>query len=272
MKNIKIIAIDLDDTLLREDLSISDYSVSVLQKAATQGYYITLASGRTDNAILPYVRRLDIAGTEQGRYIISQNGAVILDLHTRLPIYERFVNPDVLIEVYRAARKKGLFPEVYSESTIYVAEMNPWTERDMKLSGLKAEVIEDFENFLIKTHPKMIVPGEPEVIKILQDELAHLHGKTCEIFTSKPYFLEILPHESGKGEALLYLAEKLGFSREETMCFGDGWNDESMIRLAGESVAMKNAVDGIKKLAKHETEFTHNEDGVAHFIEKHLLF
>lgn len=272
MKNTKIIAIDLDDTLLKEDISISDYSVSVLQKAASQGYYITLASGRTDNAILPYVRRLDIAGTEQGRYIISQNGAVILDLHTRLPIYERFVDADVLIEVYRIARKKGLLPEVYNESTIFVAEMNPWTERDMKLSGLKAEVVENFENYLLKTHPKMIVPGDPEIIQELKQELSHLSGKKCEVFTSKPYFLEIVPHEAGKGQALIHLAESLGIRQEETMCFGDGWNDESMIRLAYHSVAMKNGLDGIKALAKYETEFTHNEDGVARFIEKHLLF
>ena len=150
MKNIKIIAVDLDDTLLKEDLSISDYTVDVLRKAAQKGIYIVIASGRTDNAILPYVRRLELAGTQKGRYIISQNGAVIVDLHARLPIYERFVEPSVLIYANTEAKKIGLFPEVYNESTIFVQEMNSWTELDVKLSGLKVSITPDFETYLQK--------------------------------------------------------------------------------------------------------------------------
>ena len=63
---VKIMAIDLDDTLLREDLTISDYTIQTLQKATAAGIYVTLCSGRTDNAILPFVRQLEIAGLEQG--------------------------------------------------------------------------------------------------------------------------------------------------------------------------------------------------------------
>src|SRR5574344_1806955 len=140
MKNIKIIAVDLDDTLLKEDLSISDYTVDILRKAAQKGIYIVIASGRTDNAILPYVRRLELAGTQEGRYIISQNGAVIVDLHTRLPIYERFVDPEVLSYANSEAGKIRLFPEVYNESTIFVEKMNSWTELDVKLSGLNVQI------------------------------------------------------------------------------------------------------------------------------------
>lgn len=271
MKNIKIIALDLDDTLLREDLTISDYTVEILRKAAQKGIYITIASGRTDNAILPYVRRLELAGTQQGRYIISQNGAVIVDLHKRLPIYERFVEPSVLLYANNEAKKIGLFPEVYNESTIFVEEMNAWTELDVKLSGLKVQVTPAFEDCLKKGHPKMIIPGEPEVVSALKDQLQPVIGARCVMFTSKPYFLEIMPLASGKGEALEHLCSVLSIPREETMAFGDSWNDESMMKFAGHSVCMSNGLDGIKLVSRHVTTYSHNEDGLARFIEEHVL-
>ncbi len=271
MKNIKIIAVDLDDTLLKEDLSISDYTVSVLRKAAQKGIYIVIASGRTDNAILPYVRRLELAGTQEGRYIISQNGAVIVDLHARLPIYERFVDPSVLGYANNEAKKIGLFPEVYNESTIFVEQMNSWTELDIKLSGLNVQVTPSFEEYLKKGHPKMIIPGEPEVVSALKNKLAPVIGSRCVMFTSKPYFLEIMPLACGKGEALEHLCGVLSIPREETMAFGDSWNDESMMRFAYHSVCMSNGLDGIKSISRHVTSFSHNEDGLARFIEEQVL-
>jgi Cof subfamily protein (haloacid dehalogenase superfamily) len=267
----KIIALDLDDTLLKEDLTISDYTVEILQKAAAQGIYITLCSGRTENAILPFVRRLDIAGKEMGRFIIGQNGSSIMDLHTRLPIFERFVDPQVLITANRMASEENLYSEVYDASTIYVPEANEWTEIDVKLSGLKMEVVEHYEEFLKKGHPKMVIPGDPAHLQEFQKKLQKALGDSCVIFISKPYFLEIMPKGAGKGEALLWLAEKLGIPQEMVMSFGDSMNDESMIRLAGQSVAMCNGLEYIRKIAKYITNKSNNQDGVADFIEKFVL-
>ncbi|AEE15764.1 Cof-type HAD-IIB family hydrolase [Treponema brennaborense] len=266
-----IIAIDLDDTLLKEDLSISDYTVSVLQRAADAGIYVTLCSGRTDNAILPYVRRLDLAGKEQGRYIIAQNGASVSDLHTRREIFSRTVDPELLIYAHRAAAERGMFSEVYDASTIYVPADNEWTQTDVKLSGLKMQVVPEYEALLGKGHPKMVIPGDPAEIQLLQAALKAAIGDKCVIFTSKPYFLEILPYNCGKGEALEWLSDRLAIPRSRTMSFGDSMNDESMIRYAEQSVAMCNGLDAIKELARYVTEYSHNEDGLARFIEKYVL-
>lgn len=267
----KIIALDLDDTLLKDDLTISDYTVSVLQKAVQKGIYVTLSSGRTDNAILTYVRRLDIAGTQGGRYIIAQNGASISDLHERKAIFSRVLEGDILTHVYRKACERSLVCEVYDASTIYIPYKNDWTEVDVKLSGLKQQVVSDFEAFLVQGHPKTVIPGEPEVLQELQADLKDEIGERCVIFTSKPYFLEVMPKNTGKGEALMWLAEHLGISQSETLAFGDAMNDESMIRLAGTSIAMKNGLQAIKNAADYISEYTNDEDGVARFIEKYVL-
>lgn len=267
----KIIAIDLDDTLLKDNLSISQKTINILQKATEKEIYIVLCSGRTENAILPYVRQLNLAGTEYGRYIIASNGATIVDLHTRREIYARTVDPELLVHAYKEASKEGLFCQVYDPATIYVPADNKWTQIDVKLSRLKMTVVQDFEFFLRKGHPKMVIPGEPNQITILQDKLKAAIGSKCVIFTSKPYFLEILPNHCGKGEALEWLCMRLNIKKENTVSFGDSMNDESMIRYAKHSVAMINGLDAIKTLTSYITEHTNDKDGLALFVEKFIL-
>ena len=144
----KIIAIDLDDTLLREDLTISDHTVEVLEKVADKGIYIVLCSGRTENAILPFVRRLGITGREEGRFIIAQNGAIVSDLHLRRELLVRTVDVNILVEAHRMALERNLFCEVYDPETVYTPQDNKWTRIDVGLTGLKMEILEDFESFL----------------------------------------------------------------------------------------------------------------------------
>ena len=271
-QKVSIIALDLDDTLLKDNLTISDYTVKILYKAAERGIYIVLCSGRAENAILPYVRKLEISGLKTGRYIISHNGATIFDLHTRLPIYTRTVPAKILIQSYHAAKKAGFSCQVYDFSTIFSPFENEWVLRDKKLSGLNLSIVEDFESFLEAGFPKMVIPGDPEKLLSLQQKLRDMFGEKAVIFTSKPYFLEVLPANTGKGEALKYLAETvLNIPKEETMSFGDSMNDESMIKYAAHSTAMINGLDYIKKIAHHITDFSNNDDGVARFIEKYCL-
>lgn len=268
---VKIIALDLDDTLLDKGLSIGDKTVSALQKAAQQNIFITICSGRTENGILPFVHRLDIAGTQAGRYIITGNGTGIFDLHTRSEIYSRRVEGDILVHAHEVAVKAGLASEVYSPSTIFVPEDNKWTRLDVELTKLKMEIVPDYIDFLKKGHSKMVIPGEPEILQGVQETLKKDFGDKAVVFTSKPYFLEVLPAHSGKGEALLWLAEMLHIPQDNTMSFGDSMNDESMIRLARYGVAMVNGLDYIKEAAAFVTEKTNNEDGVGDFIEKYVL-
>lgn len=101
--DVKLIALDLDDTLLNRDLTISPRTVSALRAAAAQGIFVVICSGRAESGILPFVRQLDIAGLEAGRYVIALNGAVVFDLHTRQPIFSKKLDGDVLLEIFREA-------------------------------------------------------------------------------------------------------------------------------------------------------------------------
>lgn len=93
----------------------------------------------------------------------------------------------------------------------------------------------------------MLIPGEPEQLVPLQEKLKSMFGESAVIFTSKPYFLEVLPPNCGKGEAIKWLASRLDIPVECTMGFGDSMNDENMIRECGYGVVMKNGLEQMKK-------------------------
>ncbi|MBR1913190.1 MAG: HAD family phosphatase [Treponema sp.] len=269
---VKLIALDLDDTLLNGNAQISDENVNVLRRAASLGIYVVLCSGRAEDAILPFVRRMDIAGLKAGRYLIAINGCSIFDLHTRTQIFCQNVASDILCKADAEGEKMGLRSEVYSPDTIYYREATKWTKLDVDLCGLKGVAVKDYESFLQKgAFPKMLIPGEPETLLVLQDTLKALFGTKAVIFTSKPYFLEVLPPNCGKGEAIRWLAEHIGIPMNQTMGFGDSMNDESMIRLCGYGVAMKNGLKYIQDIATFVTEKDNNESGVADFIQKYVL-
>lgn len=269
--NPKIIAFDLDDTLLNHDLKITPKTVAALQEAARRGIYIVLCSGRAENAILPYVRVLNIAGLQSGRYLIAVNGASVFDLHLRMPVYTRKIEKDVLLFVYEEAKKRGLPVQVYDPSTIYTSVDNTWTQLDAKLSSLNLEVVPDFPAFLAKGHPKMVVPADPAEVQKFMPFLKEKLGDKAVIFISKPYFLEIMPPGCGKGEAVLWLADKLGIPHSQTMAFGDSMNDESMIVQTAFGTAMCNGLRQIQDEAKFVTRFSNEEDGIADFLETYVF-
>ncbi|MBP3773017.1 MAG: HAD family phosphatase [Treponema sp.] len=269
--DVKLIALDLDDTLLNDERKITDGTVMALRACAEKGIYIVLCSGRAEDAILPFVRQLEIAGREEGKFIIAINGCSIYDMHKRQQVFCQKVSSDILLAANRIAEEHGLKSEVYTPDTIYYAEETKWTKLDVDLCGLKGKTVENYEDFLQQGFTKMLIPGEPEELQKLQKILKAEFAGRAVIFTSKPYFLEVLPPNCGKGEAVSWLSNELGFGVEKTMGFGDSMNDESLIRMAGYGVAMCNGLPQIKEIADFVTDFDNNHDGVGEFLKKYLL-
>lgn len=269
--DVKLIALDLDDTLLNDERQISDENVEALRECVERGIYVVLCSGRAEDAILPFVRRLEIAGKEYGRFLIAINGCSVFDLHKRQQIFCKKVLPEILLRTDELAEEIGLKSEVYTPDTIYYHEETKWTKMDVDLCGLKGAQVDDYRNFLKTGFTKMLVPGEPEVLLGLQERLRTEFGDKAVIFTSKPYFLEILPPNCGKGESVLWLAKHIGISESKTMGFGDSMNDESLIKMCAHGVAMCNGLDYIKNSADYVTEFSNNASGVGRFIKKFVL-
>ncbi|MCM1320991.1 MAG: Cof-type HAD-IIB family hydrolase [Bacteroides sp.] len=266
---LKILAMDLDDTLLRKDLSISDRTVCTLRRAAAKGFLPVIASGRAPRAVEPFAQR--IGSNTMQSYLVCSNGAEIITSDSGKRIYERTVPPDTAIKAWRMCEAAGLSCHIYGDSCIYVSRETEFSARDSHLSKLKIIVPEDYEKLVASGVYKLVIPGNPEFITAVEAEFKTELNDAATVFVSKPYFMEVLPPHSGKGEALRFLAEQiLHIDSADIIAFGDSMNDESMIKYAGCSVAMCNGREEIKRLARFITEKSNDEDGIALHLETHF--
>ncbi|MGP1594072.1 MAG: Cof-type HAD-IIB family hydrolase [Treponema sp.] len=269
-ETVKLVALDLDDTLLTDDLTISDYTVSVLQRVMDSGIYIVLASGRSPRGMYPYIQR--IGSDARHSFMVCSNGAQILTSDTMQEVRSHVLDASLAQEIFDSIEQHNLSCHLYVDDAIYVSKNTLFSEQDSHLTKMRLVIPENYRRIL-NTLPvyKMVIPGTPEHIAAVEPLFkASLAGRAT-VFTSKPYFLEVVPLHSGKGEALLDIAEILGLDSGAIMAFGDSMNDESMIRLAAFGIAMKNGLPVIKQAAYSVTDFTNNEDGAAHFLEKYVL-
>jgi hydroxymethylpyrimidine pyrophosphatase-like HAD family hydrolase len=169
------------------------------------------------------------------------------------------------------ADAEGFAVQIYEDDIMYVSRSNEFTSYDQKLTGLRQVVVENFRAMVGGGCFKLLIPGDPMLLVPLESIIRTYMGDEITLFTSKPYFLEILPSKTDKGTALAKVAELLNVPREQTLAIGDSMNDEAMIRWAGTGVAMANGDERIKNIASLITEKTNDDDGVAEVIEKFIL-
>jgi len=264
--NVDLLAIDLDDTLLRSDLTISEGNKRALAKARDAGIRVILASGRNFHSMRGYAEELGLVGP--GDYMICSNGAEILQSSSGRVLDERRLDPVFCREIAAAIDARGFPWQIYEEGLIHVSESNPWALVDSKLSGQTTILLEGREEFFALGLLKFVVPGEPELLKKLVVELSALFGDRAIVLTSKPYFLEVLAPEADKGFALVRLAGMLDIPVSGTMAIGDAMNDLGMLRLAGFGCAPANANPEILAAARYISKRTNEQDAVADLVER----
>lgn len=263
---IRLLAVDLDDTLLKSDLSVSETNRRAISSAREHGIRIVLASGRNIYSMKRYAQELGLTGPDE--VMICTNGAEILRFNQNKVLYENKMSPQLCRDVAALLRKLGLPWQIYSDGKIYVSEKNTWTEQDSLLTGQPNILVEDFEPWFCQGQLKFVAPGDPEKVAEACRLLREHFSERASVLTSKPYFLEVLDIGSDKGIALAWLAASLGIPREGVMAIGDAHNDVGMIRWAGLGCAVGNARDEIKAEARLVAEPGHEEDAVAWLLEK----
>lgn len=269
----RAIAFDLDDTLLRSDGTVSDYTVAVLQRAAAAGVVILPASGRTRDSMWPSVLRTGCA-----RAYISCNGSEVWGLPddgssdpARSPLLMReLLDVPLAHEVARFAQERGLYCQTYAPDRFYYTEENEWAAAYARLSSLQGECVGDLTRFITKPVTKLLMMDEPERIAALLAEAQSLFAGRASLTCSKPYFLECNPLRATKGNALRWCASRFGFAMDELVAFGDSLNDVSMLAAAGTGVAMANAREDVRAMG-FPLCGSNDEDGVARYIEQYIL-
>jgi len=261
----KLVAVDMDGTLLNEKLEISSRTKEAIVKAKEKNVQVTLATGRMYQSVLPFAQELDLAIP-----LITYNGALVKDSATGEVYYHEPIPLDVSQEIIALVKDKNVNVNLYVDDTLYVKELNERTKLYVSIAKVEAIPVGDLASFLKFPPTKILLIGEPEELaKIAEEIRGKLTGKV-EVTTSNPRFLEIISHKVTKGQALKTLAEKLRIKQEEVVAFGDSYNDLSMIEYAGLGVAMGNAPQDIKDKADLLA-LSNKEDGVADVLERVVL-
>ncbi len=271
---IKLIAADLDGTLLHDDKSVSQRTLSDLQKAAEAGCIVMPATGRVLSGIPHQV--LSVPGIS---YAITSNGASVVDLKKHSVIYSNLMTTEESGSIVKKMCKTGFLVEAYLNGTAYcerkaferMLSLNPpkWlTDFVLKSQNF----VDDLPSF-ISSHnaqlEKVNMPYIPEDIRVPMYKKLRSENKYF-ICSSCPTNIEVNTIGCSKGKALKVLCSKFGINPDQAMAIGDSGNDLKMLQEAGVAVAMKNAEPEISSAANFVTS-TNNEDGVAAAIEKFVL-
>ncbi|MGU3473469.1 Cof-type HAD-IIB family hydrolase [Paenibacillus sp. D51F] len=261
----KLIAIDVDDTLLNDNLEVTPATRAALTAALDRGVTVTLATGRM------FASARQVAeGLRLNVPIITYQGSLVKTLLDGQVLYERYVPSDAAAELDRYCVDKGLHLQLYVDDKLYVREENEKVKDYARQSKIPYIVEPDFSSLLKQPLLKMLIIDEPAYLDEVASDLQPLIGGTVHITKSKPHYLEFMHKEGTKGHALKFMAEHIGCSMEETIAMGDAWNDREMLQAAGLGVAMANAQPALKELADYVT-LSNNEDGVAHVVDKFIL-
>jgi len=267
-KVFRMLALDLDDTLLRSDHSISYRARRAIKRIEKAGVTVVLASGRVPKAMERFSRLLGLH--KAPGYLVCNSGSFIRESHTGTVIHEVLIEPHIGMTIYGLADAEGFPVQMYEDDTMYVSRQNEYSKIDQKVTGFRQVVVENFRAMVDGGCHKLIIPGDPMLLAPLESLLLTYLGSEITLFTSRPYFLEILPPRTDKGTALAKIAELRGISAEETVAVGDSMNDEAMISWAGAGVAMANGDERIKSIADFVTDSTNDGDGVVEAIDRYF--
>ena len=264
----KMIFLDLDNTLLSNDLSISEENLRAIRAASEKGVKIIICTGRGVFSVKHIAAQFGI--NWENCYIICLNGGAVYKGYPPVLIKERLFESKSAMIVYETAKKYGVDIQIYRNDKLIIEKI---TERiQMYIDKLKAEyeIVGDITQYDGRIS-KILLNGEHEKLEKIQKELkSRIDGK-LNCFFSSDTFLEFTSEGTTKGEAMKDLAETLGIDIKETIAIGDSFNDMSMIKTAGLGVAVRNAVQPLKDEAQYITKHTNDESAVAEVIDRYIF-
>lgn len=264
----KLVAVDLDGTLLDDNKEIDDSTINSIKESIKKGTYFVFASGRP---IITQMRFYDKIG--ENMPMISCNGGIIAYPYENKIIKNIHFKKDDLKYLVNYFNKNNKSFIAWEGSTLYANTLNEYTTSyhdACKHANVSVNVIKDYNSFYNLLINKLIVIDESDNIQIFLNDVKKDIKRKCNYFTSQSYFLEFVPSSIDKGKALKNLAKYLGIKRKETVAIGDGYNDLSMIRYAHLGVAVNNASEYVKKKAKYITS-DNNHQGVKEVLDKYIL-
>lgn len=272
---IRLIAMDIDGTLLNSDRVLTEKTKKVLLEAQNKGIQLILASGRPVKGMQDLARELEM--DKHHGLMVCYNGSQIRDAQTNEVLYNRPLTLEHAKKVLEHVKKFQVYPMVDSGEYMLVNDVY-----DAVLHELNDRNIVEYEaregSFLLKEMKdlaeidfepnKISTAGEPSYLKEHEEEMRKPFEETLSCMFTDPFYFEYTEKNIDKGTAIEKIYEIFHCSKENLIAFGDAPNDISMLKKAGIGVAMENAAEAVKEAADFVT-LSNNEDGIVYALKKY---
>lgn len=270
----KLIATDMDGTLLNSENKISNRNTKALHKAIEKGIYVVLSTGRILNSALYYAKAIELNNP-----IVACNGAIVSCKDGNNILYEKTINIDTSKKIVKFAEEHDIYYHFYSQDTFYSKEMNESVlkfyesfEESFKKQQLSLKILDNPTEILNKERPEVykfiFIEDDADKLLNFREKLNSIGD--INISSSWSNNIEVMSKGVSKGNGLKYLCDTLNIDNSQIVAIGDNENDISMLEIAGLSVAMGNGDKIIREYSDVITD-TNDEDGVAKAIEKYVL-
>ncbi len=263
--NRKILVLDIDGTLTNSKKEISEKTKEKLFEIQEKGHVVMLASGRPTPGMTRYAEELRLK--EYGGYLLSYNGARIINCKTEETVYQQTLPEDVIPTLYDFANEHDCGIISYEGDTVLSGNgVDKYVELEARINGIPIKEVPNFGEYITFPVNKCLMTAKEEDAEIYLKELQDRFGDSLSIYRSEPFFMEIMPQNIDKAASLDRVLPLIGLTREDTICCGDGYNDISMIQYGKVGVAMANARPEVKDVADFITD-SNDEDGLVRVID-----
>lgn len=264
LANIRLIAIDIDDTLLTSTGALLPDVISAVRRAQQAGIIVTLATGRTYPIAAPIAERLGLTTP-----LVTNNGAVV---RSRSSVHHHWpIAPEVAVRVHASACDHDLTPLFFYGDAVYAECRNERTDSYVSLGGMPPRFVGDAAQWLGTLGPagavsNILLIGEAEDAASLLPKLQAQFAGRLQVSLSKPGLVEVTAHGVSKWKAVQALAGGFAVAPEHIMAIGDSLNDLEMLQQAGTGIAVANAPETVQQAADFVVP-SHDEGGVAVALE-----
>ncbi|HEV3156052.1 MAG TPA: Cof-type HAD-IIB family hydrolase [Candidatus Baltobacteraceae bacterium] len=263
---IRLVALDLDGTLIGRDFLIRDAVREAVAAVLERGIPVTIATGRAFASTRRYAELLRLDAP-----LVCYQGAAIFETRTGRVLDETPLCAAISCEILTWANERGINPQCYHEDRVYVESLNKYSKEYAKNQGVELVVVPSLrETFAQCPTTKIILFDEPERALEHLAALQALTGERAYLTRSDPQFVEVLDPRVNKGRGVANVAKRLGIPMDEVLAVGDAWNDVPMFSAVGIGVAMGSAPPEVRSQADAVVaDVTH--DGVAEALHRFIL-
>lgn len=269
MNKIKLVAIDVDNTLLTSQQTIPVNVREAIAEAQQTGVVVTLATGRMYESARPFAREINISAP-----IITYNGALIQDMDGNT-LFQQALSKEYTLQLIEVAKQYGYTLNIYVNDRLYVEEHDEGVEFYLSIAHVGVNEVGDLTQFVQGLSDdavilKCLFVTPTEKTPQLAAELQQKYHSAMEVVISHPRFIECTAKDISKGIALKALCRHYDIALENAMAIGDNYNDITMLQTAGIGVAVSNAPEEVKQAADY-TVASCDEGGVAEAFHRFVF-